>query len=835
MTDADYEELAKQIERELYGICGSATSDDYKSKCRSLLFNLKDAHNPLKHRVFSGEVPPDRLCKMSPEELASPELAMKRKAIEMQAIESVVIKTEEDIIPESLRMTTSAPEEANNNSGSPSSSRKEMDGLSDDRDKSSSLRASSNSTTAGDSPNKKRKKKILQRDPHMSSMNVDHEDNEDNDNNEDDVAQYPIDMDDVVMSELPTMAMSETPRRKSISPPPGDDSDKDNGNEYLNNDWLNGVDGPPSNTPPGTPPLSSDVASEVDINDSDSTTTVPATTVKSPNKPGLSSSTGTLASAFIPSRSIGTDKGPIIWRGLMEKNFGIAEFRLKGYHLSGINIATLSAPEYSFPPPETFNVLGRMDVHALSSYLRKLSFSTSVLRSVMLLEPDNIEGDPAENLSRYLAAFEYYYSRKRAAVINTFSNPFVKEMFVVPVKGSHRLPEWIEDYPESSIENKKDKLVCVFVLNKREMLFQNDDAADEAAGDISSNSDNTNNNHINTNTNYSDGNLSGVSANLPETNPFSNPTRPLSMLPLQPAIASPVGVNSNNSDAYDPLFEDAMQSPPGLVQQPQTAAAPLLSQQLLDQLASLARQQPNLFQQTQTMMPSDTAASFNTTNRPPFPATVSQPGVPAPSSNAPAINLQALQTLLASAGVRPAMLGQQPQLPMANAPVANPYFQPQQTPLGPQTGSVYPQQQPQGIPFHQMPPQQTLPSYQQHLPPGAAPQFRPQFGANISAHLAQQMERGRAILQQQYPPAPHQQHQQQPQSQSQSQSQPQPQPQPQQNHNHPPQHPDRIHRGGGGHHGGHRNHQHQHQHQSHHHQHHDSRGGSWRRDDRRHR
>ena len=45
---------------------------DYKNKYRTLLFNLKDAHNPeLRARVLMGDIPPAKLVRMTSEQLAS--------------------------------------------------------------------------------------------------------------------------------------------------------------------------------------------------------------------------------------------------------------------------------------------------------------------------------------------------------------------------------------------------------------------------------------------------------------------------------------------------------------------------------------------------------------------------------------------------------------------------------------------------------------------------------------------------------------------------------------------------------------------------------------------
>lgn len=74
------ESLALEIEIELYKLFGGVNKK-YKEKGRSLLFNLKDRNNPeLRERVMSGEIPPDRLCSMTAEELASKELSQWRIA-----------------------------------------------------------------------------------------------------------------------------------------------------------------------------------------------------------------------------------------------------------------------------------------------------------------------------------------------------------------------------------------------------------------------------------------------------------------------------------------------------------------------------------------------------------------------------------------------------------------------------------------------------------------------------------------------------------------------------------------------------------------------------------
>ncbi|KAI4377619.1 hypothetical protein MLD38_015216 [Melastoma candidum] len=89
------EVLASNIEAELFKLFGGVNKK-YKEKGRSLLFNLKDRNNPeLRQKVVLGEIPPDRLCSMSAEELASKELSEWRVAKAEELAQMVVLPDSE--------------------------------------------------------------------------------------------------------------------------------------------------------------------------------------------------------------------------------------------------------------------------------------------------------------------------------------------------------------------------------------------------------------------------------------------------------------------------------------------------------------------------------------------------------------------------------------------------------------------------------------------------------------------------------------------------------------------------------------------------------------------
>lgn len=92
-TDGDYiaigsdcDELGAQIEESVYQEFKN-TDMKYKNRMRSRIANLKDSKNPnLRRNVLCGNIAPDRLAKMSAEEMASDELKEMRKALTKEAI-----------------------------------------------------------------------------------------------------------------------------------------------------------------------------------------------------------------------------------------------------------------------------------------------------------------------------------------------------------------------------------------------------------------------------------------------------------------------------------------------------------------------------------------------------------------------------------------------------------------------------------------------------------------------------------------------------------------------------------------------------------------------------
>ncbi|GJX13072.1 PHD finger protein [Tanacetum coccineum] len=89
-------ELAVKIEAELFKLFGGVNKK-YKEKGRSLMFNLKDPSNPeLREKVLSAKISPERLCSMTPEELASKELSEWRMA-KAEELDKMIVLPDSDV------------------------------------------------------------------------------------------------------------------------------------------------------------------------------------------------------------------------------------------------------------------------------------------------------------------------------------------------------------------------------------------------------------------------------------------------------------------------------------------------------------------------------------------------------------------------------------------------------------------------------------------------------------------------------------------------------------------------------------------------------------------
>ncbi|KAH8312444.1 hypothetical protein KR044_010768 [Drosophila immigrans] len=98
LTVAEVENFVKRVESEMYHSFGRDVGAKYKSKYRSLAFNIKDRKNKtLFEKICAKQVEPKQLVRMTPAELASQELAKWREEENRHQLE-MIKKSELDLL-----------------------------------------------------------------------------------------------------------------------------------------------------------------------------------------------------------------------------------------------------------------------------------------------------------------------------------------------------------------------------------------------------------------------------------------------------------------------------------------------------------------------------------------------------------------------------------------------------------------------------------------------------------------------------------------------------------------------------------------------------------------
>jgi hypothetical protein len=87
---------AKELEDSIFQSYNQSVSClEYKTKVRSLSYNLKDPKNTnLRSRIFNGEITPMQLVEMSPDQLANEEIGSEIKRCKEQSLQNSVIESE---------------------------------------------------------------------------------------------------------------------------------------------------------------------------------------------------------------------------------------------------------------------------------------------------------------------------------------------------------------------------------------------------------------------------------------------------------------------------------------------------------------------------------------------------------------------------------------------------------------------------------------------------------------------------------------------------------------------------------------------------------------------
>ncbi|KAJ3220153.1 PHD finger protein 3 [Dinochytrium kinnereticum] len=156
-----------------------------------------------------------------------------------------------------------------------------------------------------------------------------------------------------------------------------------------------------------------------------------------------------------------------IWSGIV-RMAGVGMFNGKCQQIAGRDIGDSKLWEDVLPPNIT--VEGRIDTKAVKNYVGQLGISlTKEVVAVEFRPDDQVDGDSlVKTFEGFKILFDYFYEKKRYAVVgqNYIS---VKDMYLVPVKAGEPLPEMITVLKKCTVgieSRPHDSIFGVIILDK---------------------------------------------------------------------------------------------------------------------------------------------------------------------------------------------------------------------------------------------------------------------------------------------------------------------------------------------------------------------------------
>uniref|UniRef100_A0A131XSG6 Putative microtubule-associated protein futsch n=3 Tax=Ixodes ricinus TaxID=34613 RepID=A0A131XSG6_IXORI len=436
LSGDEVKRMAVRIEEELFKYFKD-TGTKYKSKYRSLVFNIKDTRNQgLFRKILKGKIAPDKLVRMTPEELASKELAKWRerenqhtlemiKKEQMEAAQNVTShalikkthKGEVEIDDDNLRLLEKADEKSTAEQPEPvvtTTPRVSTGGSTGSAILDAAERPGRDTTDAHRS--------------HLFDLNC------------------KICTGKVAPPPLPTTSTDEVPaasaspqhrRRGSATPADagGDLSSSSSSSSSASSSAHASPPPPPpptrdgatssrSNTPPPPPPPPSSHSEKKGKKSAsrrsrdDSSDLEPSSTV----------SLGSPDSGISGSRGSQGGKGPSsVWKGFISMQ-EVSKFVTSAYKVSG------PTDFLSQDIPDTINVCGRIIPDQVWDYLSKIKQSGNKELLVIRFQPAN-----EEEKKPYRELYGYLNSRKRCGVVGGLSR-MLKDFYILPLPSHSPVP-----------------------------------------------------------------------------------------------------------------------------------------------------------------------------------------------------------------------------------------------------------------------------------------------------------------------------------------------------------------------------------------------------------
>jgi len=485
--------IALAIEEELFRLYGGITKE-YKSKFRTLIFNLKDQKNhQLRANVLDGTIVPSVLCRMDARELANQELAEYRRARDEKYLEHIIIRNDDDrnlALKRNLKETLPTSSEV-----SLKSSESVTESPSQSLVSSHSETISNNETAIGTMVNK-----ALVNEPKADTEIL---------------LDKPIDIPSFNefakqtkkkvrhFSKVRSKNLSE--KRNSLSTEIEEEGKEEIGTNSSSLSFSSSSSLQQTQTSSSMEGVLSS-PSEPGYSQRDSTPVViDSNSSGEPmsDKQAISSVDPSLKEV-LPS-SIPSSTTTTIWSGLLKTVNG--KLCVKAVHVSGPRI------DQFLSDSNTLSQVGRMELGALTDYLSQILFSSSRELSVVCFEPDG-----ADQTFEYIATYEQFRNANRGLVLKCRN---FKEAFVVPVGANAVVPSWAKAFVPAG----SDKLLGAFITSAKQ--HRSDKTAKRAANHSDANRtshhhNNNNNNIFNSsnNNNNNNGNNIGLKDDLNASNSY---------------------------------------------------------------------------------------------------------------------------------------------------------------------------------------------------------------------------------------------------------------------------------------------------------------------------
>lgn len=431
--------MALRIEEELFKVFRD-TGTRYKSKYRSLVFNIKDSRNQgLFRKILRGKIAPDRLVRMTPEELASKELARWREQENKHAIEMIkkeqmeaaqnvsshallkkTHKGEVEIDDDNLRLLEKAEEKAVANQPEPPAAVARV----------TSVVGSTTATT--EAVDKSSRDTTDAHRSHLFDLNCKICTGK--------IAPPP---DDRLTPSPPPSRRSSTasvPAQPSGSlPTPADE---------LSSSSTSSSSSPPPPPPvrgrSGTPPPSTEQTKGLRRPQEDSSDLEPSSTV----------------SLGSPDSGKGGSKQPqpaSVWKGFISMQ-EVSKFVTAAYKVSG------PTDFLSQDIPDTINVCGRIIPDQVWDYLSKIKQSGNKELLVVRFQPAN-----DEEKRPYRELYTYLNSRKRCGVVGGLSR-MLKDFYILPLPSHSPVPTVLMPFDGPGLQSGRPHMLLGIIVRHKNRL-----------------------------------------------------------------------------------------------------------------------------------------------------------------------------------------------------------------------------------------------------------------------------------------------------------------------------------------------------------------------------